>query len=250
MNSRRILILLSVIFALGAAAGGIYMAVNLSNRYKMVKSLAEVTTAPSDEAENTLLTESGADGVIDFEALKKINGDIYAWLYIPDSDIDYPILRSEISDDYYLTHDWTGAEDEKGAVYTELYNKADFSDFMTVVYGHMVDTGEIFGKLLDYKDRDFFDAHRKIVVFTPDKTFIYDVFAAYTGGNEHLLLLYTFFTDRSIRTDYIEAVRMLRSMDSIVDTEVPLDADSNILTLSCCTYNEGERFLVQAVLTQ
>lgn len=77
---------------------------------------------------------------IDFASLKETNPDIYAWIEIPDTNVNYPIVQSADDDSYYLNHTIDGQEGYPGSIYTEKVNAKDFSDFNTVIYGHDMKT--------------------------------------------------------------------------------------------------------------
>ena len=88
-------------------------------------------------------TGRAASGMPDFIALQAQNPDIYAWLYIPGTDINYPVCQST-NDVYYLTHNTQGGLDANGALYTEsAYNGKGFTDPVTVIYGHNMRTGKM-----------------------------------------------------------------------------------------------------------
>lgn len=102
---------------------------------------------------------------VNFNDLKRKNSDIYAWIKIPNSNIDYPILRNE-EEDYYLTHSEDKKESVYGAIYTQNYNCDDFSDSNTVIYGHNMKNGTMFGGLKKYREEAYFANHIYISVFS------------------------------------------------------------------------------------
>ena len=80
--------------------------------------LAQVGT----EKTTGIANETAGDSRVDFGVLKSENPDIFAWLYLPGTGIDHPVLQSGEADDYYESHDAFGQENGKGALYTELAN--------------------------------------------------------------------------------------------------------------------------------
>ncbi|MBQ9625293.1 MAG: class B sortase, partial [Clostridia bacterium] len=114
---------------------------------------------------------------IDFEALKKENPDIYAWIEIPGTVIDYPMLQSgaDKAEDYYLNHNLDYSAGYPGCIYTQRRNKQDFSDPDTVIYGHNMKNDTMFGILNEYKNKDFFTEHNQIIIYTPEKTYKYRI---------------------------------------------------------------------------
>ena len=89
------------------------------------EALEETANAQPEQSQTGLAYETAKDAEIDFKALKAENPDIFAWLHVPGTNIDCPVLQSEEADDYYETHNAYGKEDPKGAVYTELANLKD-----------------------------------------------------------------------------------------------------------------------------
>ncbi len=154
------------------------------------------------------------DGTADIQALQAINAEAYAWLEITGTDISFPILQPAEDEYFYLSHNIYGDEDENGCIYTEYYNNKDFGDPNTVIYGR--NREEQFGRLHQYKDRDFFDSHREVKISTEDKVFIYQIFAAYTYDDRHLIATYDFW-DKTIYSTYLEDIFAIRAMDAFID---------------------------------
>lgn len=185
---------------------------------------------------------------IDFAALQERNPDVYAWITIPGTAIDYPILQSETDNTYYLTHTIDGAESPEGSIYTETYNSRDFEDPNTVIYGHDMANGSMFQNLLDYQDRSFFDENREVLIYTPDAIRHYRIFAAYLYDDRHLMQSFN-FEDKEIYRQYLESVFSIREMGACIDTEEEVTDEDKIITLSTCYGNQADRrYLVQAVL--
>ena len=205
---------------------------------------AEVGTGvPKEKPE-----DSGVEIPIDFAALQERNPDVYAWITIPGTAIDYPILQSETDNTYYLTHTIDGTESPEGSIYTETYNSRDFEDPNTVIYGHDMANGSMFQNLLDYQDRSFFDENREVLIYTPDAIRHYRIFAAYLYDDRHLMQSFN-FDDKEIYRQYLESVFSIREMGACIDTEQEVTDEDKIITLSTCYGNQADRrYLVQAVL--
>lgn len=185
---------------------------------------------------------------IDFEALQEQNPDVYAWIRIPGTNVDYPILQRAEDNAFYLDHDIDGNPSKAGAIYTENYNSKDFNDPNTVIYGHNMKNGSMFRTLHNYEDRSFFDENRELTIYLPGVIRHYQIFAAYVSDNKHLLLSYN-FKDEVVFNQYLGDIRNKRGMNAFIDTSMEITAEDKILTLSTC--NKGidtQRYLVQAVL--
>lgn len=141
-----------------------------------------------------IANETAKDGEIDFTELKKENPDIFAWIYIPDTDIDFPVLQSTEADDFYESHNAYGESSDQGALYTELANMKDMCDFNTVIHGKASggETKGLFEDLHRFSDQAFFEKHEDIYLYTEDNVLTYTVFAAYERENTSLIRTYDF----------------------------------------------------------
>ena len=137
--------------------------------------------------------ESAEDAQVDFDALKQTNPDIFAWLYIPDTEIDCPVLQSGQSDSFYENHNAYGEEDDAGAVYIELANLASMCDFNTVLHGKTgADENGLFADLHRFADPDFFADHEYAYLYLDGNVLTYEIFAAYERENTSLIRTYDF----------------------------------------------------------
>ena len=185
---------------------------------------------------------------VDFAALKEQNPDVYAWICVPGTEIDYPVLQSEEDNTYYLTHTIDGEKTIAGSIYTENYNSKDFDDPNTVIYGHNMKNGSMFRTLHNYEDKTFFDENREIRIYLPDAILTYRIFAAYVYDNRHILLNYD-FEDPDVYQEYLDGIFRIRDVGAHIDTSMEVTADDRIITLSTCNAGiETQRYLVQAVL--
>ncbi len=162
--------------------------------------------------------------------------------------MDYPILRREGDNGYYLNHSVDQTESIAGAIFTEDYNSMDFSDPNTIIYGHNMKNGSMFRTLHNYSDRDFFDNNREITIYMPDRILHYTIFAAYLYDSRHLMLSFD-FQDKDVFRSYLDGIRNMRDMNAFVDTDIEVTEEDKIITLSTCYKGQADRrYLVQAVL--
>lgn len=189
------------------------------------------------------------DKEVDFKDLKEnVNEDIYAWIYIPDSKIDYPVLQHPIDNYYYLNYNLDGSYGYPGCIYTESYNKRDFSDPLTVIYGHNMKNGTMFAGLHKYEDTEYFEEHPYVYIYTPDKLYVYRIFASNEYSSEHLLYRHDYTSETEFK-NYIDKMAAVRGMNCNRAEDVEVTADSHILVLSTCMADKPDnRYLVQGVL--
>ena len=249
-----VVILVTAMIILAAAVIGLLVLSDWERRYEalneQMQQIAQRTMEPSPTGQPEITeTASQAPNVpIDFAALRTQNQDIYAWITVPGTDVDYPIVQNPLDDSFYLTHNLAGQESVEGAIYTERFNSKDFTDPNTVIYGHNMKNGSMFAGLHQYEDKAFFDENREIVVYTPEKKLTYRIFAAYASGNEHIMQAYD-FTDQSVFTRYLDGIFNIRDMKANIDSGMTVTDRDKILTLSTCVKGQDEkRYLVQAVL--
>ncbi len=186
---------------------------------------------------------------VDFAALQEDTcADIYAWISIPDTRIDYPVLQHPSDDTYYLNYNLDGSKGYPGCIYTEMENSRDFSDFNTVIYGHNMKNGSMFHDLHSYEDESFLPDHPYVYIYTPDRVLRYRIFAAYPYDDRHLLYSFDYATPEG-RAGYLSEIFSIRSMSAVLDDQVAVTSDDRLITLSTCVGNQNEkRYLVQAVL--
>ena len=214
----------------------------------------EATEAPPEEKDPlAILEEMGVpipEKEVDFADLQEnTNGDIYAWIHIPDTKIDYPVLQHPTDNSYYLNHNLDGSRGYPGCIYTEDYNKKDFTDPNTVLYGHNMKNGTMFAGLHKYGDSEYLEEHPYIYIYTEEGLLAYEIFAAYQSGDEHILYAHDGFEDRKVYGKYLEEILNMRSMGSVLKEGAEVTEDSRIITLSTCISGKPDnRFLVQGVL--
>ena len=213
-------------------------------------TVEKVTDASQDSETVTESAEPEEEIPIDFEELWETNPDVYAWIVIPGTDINYPILQHPTDDSYYLNHNIDGSTGRPACIYTESLNSKDFTDNNTVIYGHNMRNGPMFAQLHKFEDKDFFDEHREIIIYLPDKVLHYKIFAVHNYDDRHLL--YSFdFSDKAVYKDYLESIFSIDDKNANIDTEMTVTENDKIITLATCVYKQPSlRFHVQAVLVE
>lgn len=190
------------------------------------------------------------DHAVSFDELEEINPDIYAWIYIPNTNVDYPVARStsDGNDSFYLEHNIYRQYQFSGTIYSEIQNQPDMHDRVTVMYGHNMLNGSMFASLHNFEDKSFFDDNNTIFVMTKDKLFTYLVYSAYTYDDRHILNSFSLNDDKSFR-EFLDSTLDPHSYDCNVREGVQLTTENKILTLSTCTSGASNtRYLVQGVL--
>lgn len=186
---------------------------------------------------------------IDFDSLQDMNPDIYAYLVIPGSEIEQPVLSREGDADYYINRSPDGKYSSNGSLYTQsTWNKPDFSDSCTIIYGHKMKSGAMFGTLqLFFSDPDNFRDHNELIVYMPDKEIHYRVFAAVPYDNRHLWISYNFDMKENYQR-FIDSVYTSKALGANLDENVEFNYQDRMLILSTCLRgNLNKRYLVCAL---
>lgn len=186
------------------------------------------------------------ENTVDFTALKKQNRDVYAWIYIPGTQVDYPVLQHPTRDEYYLNHTIDHAAGLPGSIYSEPIHSRDFSSPQTILYGHNMKNGTMFGSLHNYEKAAFFEEQPYVYIHLPDRTLLYRIFAAVRFSDDYLPGLYDFENEEAFES-FIEE---LKASPGFVREDMEVSCGKKLLTLSTCIGGRpNNRFLVVAVLT-
>lgn len=252
-----ILAVCSACIAIGAAGYLFMHYVSLHRQETAFENLrtTELETESEKQTENETETTTEeanlCEPVYDFAQLKETNDDIYAWLTIPGTTIDYPVLQNE-EDNFYLKRNLDRSSGYPGCIYTNKCNDKSFEDLNTILYGHNMRNGSMFASLHDYEDEENFEANRFIYVYTEEHRLTYEIYAAVKFSDVYIPEAYgtnsstgkeQFLADLQTNAD------KYASVSNILDKEVL--PEEKLITLSTCVYGEDTtRYLVVGVLIE
>lgn len=207
-----------------------------------------IIDGPAPSIPEGVLTDA-EDNPVDFELLEEINPELYAWIRVPNTSIDYPVAQHEGEDQtFYLHHDMYQDPQFAGCIYTEDTNSRDFTDPVTVLYGHNMKNGSMFQNLFKFAESSFFEENRYVYIYTPGKTRVYEIYSAYPYDDRNIMASFDFSDEKDLEK-YLEESRHPRSMEAMVRDGIEVTEESKVITLSTCIADQTEmRFLVQAVL--
>ena len=248
-NRRAAKILLTVVGIILIIFGAVYSGYYMYSQYSAKQESNQYTQL---QTEPVTVSENGkVKNPVDFKKLKKQNEEIYAWIKVPGTKVDYPIVQSASTDEFYLKHsaldrNWAAS----GAIYTEMSNSMTFKDRVTVIYGHNGYSDTMFTTLHSFENREFFDKHDKFYIYTPKKKLTYRIVSAFKYDDRHIMNSFEFL-DNAV---YSEFLTMIQNPTSTVknvrkNLDKPLALDDNIVILSTCIRNQkSNRYLVCGVL--
>lgn len=203
----------------------------------------ETTSGKKSQKKNT------SKNPIDFKELKKINPEIVGWIKIPGTNIDYPVLQSMKSDNYYLHRDIYGNYKYAGSIYMEYCNNDRFTDRVTLLYGHNMINGTMFADLHKFSDYEFFKKHNKFYIYTENKKLVYEIASSYVYDDRHIMNSFNFSED-DVFSDYLDYITSPRSTTKCVRDKLDhkLSLGDKVVTLSTCLNSGRGRYLLQGVL--
>lgn len=244
-----VICILAFVGACGYVVTRIIVDNGAKNDYQSIAS-SYSESVPADGQEITSpksIDTSKAENPIDFDSLISKNTDIYSWIYIPNTNINYPVCRHATEDNFYLDHDIYKNYRYAGAIYSQFANNREFTDRVTVLYGHNMADGSMFADLHKFRDKSFFDKNKYFYIYTPDRKLTYEVVSAFNYDDRHIMNSFDFSNDKVFK-DFLSMISSPRSVSSMSRDGIKLNIKDKIVVLSTCL-NVGEgRFIVQGVL--
>ena len=181
---------------------------------------------------------------VDFDGLQAINSDVVGWITLDGDDvISYPILQGE-DDETYLHLDLHGERLKGGSIFLEARNASDFSDSYSIIYGHNMRDGSMFGGLKRYREEGFYEAHKTFTVYTPKGAYHYAVFGFEDVSARDEVYSVGFGTGE-VYAEFLG--NLLRRSE--MNTGVSVSDTDRVVTLSTCS-TSGRRFVVHGVLLE
>lgn len=163
--------------------------------------------------------------------LKMRNPDLYGWINVEGTGIDYPLVQYT-DNDYYLNNDFYGEYLPAGSIFVDYRCDTDLLENRnTVIYGHNMLNGSMFGEIPKYLKQSFFDRNRTITLTTENGIYTYEIFSIYETDMYYSYIKTSFQSDEQ----FLEWTYRMRDNSIFVQNDLEFDADDHILTLSTCT---------------
>lgn len=191
------------------------------------------------------------DNPVDFAALQAEFPEAVAWIRIPDTVIDFAVMQSgeDTAEDFYLDHDESGNNSVMGSIYMQQVNHADFTDPNTILYGHNIRGGKMFGGIHKFKKTDYFNDHEYLYIYTPGHVLTYRIYSLFDFSSRHLLWAYNFEHYTGVQ-QFIDKTLNPRTYNRQVREGVSPTIDDRFVTLSTCQNTGDGRLLLVGVLIE
>lgn len=178
---------------------------------------------------------------IDMDSLKNKSPNSIGWIYFEDDSISYPVMYNA-DNEFYLDHMYNGAYSAAGSIFMDMINHVDFNDPYTILYGHNMKNGSMFGSLKQYKYQDYLNEHPYFQIILANKKYRYQIFAVQVISAQSNL--YDISYDRDSLMD--NKIKQLIKY-SYVKSDLNISHEDTIINLSTCSGTEN-RLFVSAVL--
>lgn len=231
-----LLLALSVVLAVSAY---FYISEYLQDKEQLDK-LESIAQTVNDSEQNT-------DNK--YAELYAQNSDFIGWLRIDGTGIDYPVMQSKDDPNFYLKHNFSKEYSRFGIPY--MQENCGFSSDDIIIYGHNIKSKSMFNELTEYKNGDFYTAHKYITFDTLNEQRTYEVIAAFkTVAYSDSGFKYYDFVNANTEDEFNDYVAKSKAL-SFYDTGVTAEYGDKLLTLSTCEYSqENGRLAVVAKLIE
>lgn len=200
----------------------------------------EASELPGDAAAEASATPGSA---IDFDTLLLTCPDAVGWLRLEDSPIDYPIVQGS-DNSFYLTHLPDRRENINGSIMMDVDNDPLFQDDVTILHGHNMRSGAMFGLLDQYYHEEYYKGHETMTLYTPGGDYTVEVVAAWMVDGETFGYP-TFFESSELFDRFIQRAKSQSKFESGVEVQY---GDKLLLMSTCAYVFESARYIVLGVL--
>lgn len=174
------------------------------------------------------------------------NEDMAAWLKVPDTNIDYPVMWTPEDEIYYLYRNFEGGNDQNGCLLLDTDSCLDPLTTNLIIHGHNMRSGAMFGRLTDYEQQDFYEDHKQMILYTEECQRNYEVIAVFRSQvfkkTDTVFKFYKFF-QADTQEEFDDFYSNIKEM-SLYDTGVTAEFGDHFLTLSTCVYHVEQGRLV------
>lgn len=202
------------------------------------------TTSATSNTSSTATTSTLSIISVDFDKLKEINSSTVGFIYINNTNINYPIVQSS-DNSYYLKHNFKNEYNSAGWIFADYINNFDTLDQNTIIYGHNRLNGTMFSNLTYLLDTSWYDdeTNNYFYFVTENTQYIAQIFSVYQVYSDNIELKNNF----SSTEEFNSTINSWKS-SSIYNFDVEINSDDNLITLYTCGNNTDYRIIVHARL--
>lgn len=215
-------------------------------------NIPDNVSTETDEQQNDT---NEPDFVFNWEGIKAESPYVIGWLQIPGIErINYPIVQHADDNQYFLTHDWKGNAQSAGSIFMNVNNTSDFTDMNSILYGHRMKSGSMFGLLKTYADQKFMDENPYFYIYTPDGAKLtYEVicFSGVKDGSDAYLMYFQSPKERMAYYDMMQKAYDKETKTGVLaKRDVELDRFDTTIMLSTCGNTREDYYARQVLLAK
>ncbi len=183
----------------------------------------------TEQASSSMYTAYKPVNSPSFEDMRKTNPEIFGWLTIDDTHIDYPLVQGTDNSKYVNT-DAAGNFSLSGSLFLDYRNENNFSDLNSIIYGHHMEKSAMFGELENFGEVSFFDAHRSGRLYYNGQWHELEIFA-FLHVDAYDPVIYNTDLTQDSGADYLAYVQQHAQLFR----DLPFQTGDRYLVLSTCT---------------
>lgn len=237
---RKIIFLISIVALLVSAAwlvnDYIIQPYLIKQQNSQVSELIDSTDEEPEKIVEKLNNLDEEEKTVTFASLKEQNKDFKAWLVVPGANISLPVVQTT-NNDKYLNTGFNGKWLSGGTAFLDCNNKSAFSDMNTIIYGHNMRDGSMFGSIKNYKNLDTFKKNPLVYIYTENQNYVYKIYSVFLSSavksdDNGYVFAYNFI-NLSSSENFASFMEELK-MRSYYDTGVDYQEGDKLITLSTC----------------
>jgi sortase B len=244
--NKRIFLWILLVAALGVFVVAAYQFIDLQRMYAAgdaaFEQVRDIGLYDTDELDDRDARYGIPPKGIDWDALRAVNEDVIGWIYSPGTVIDYPVMRAD-DYSYYLSRLFDRSFHPNGSIFLDFNHSPDFSDPLSVIYGHHMRSGAMFGTLNHYRRQAFFEEHPVMFLYTPQ-------------GNYRIDLMYGFVVAEGewrqrafVFEQNIPSLLGFAAENTTFRSNVTFTEGDRILGMSTCEYDfDDARYVVLGIM--
>ncbi len=179
---------------------------------------------------------------IDISGVIDTYPDVVCWLYQHGTNINYPVVQSE-DNEYYLRRLLDGSHNMNGTLFMDWRNSPDFSDYVTMIYGHNMKNGEMFATFPEYAEQSYYEKNPEMYLYTPDGNYKIRLFAGFLTDDTDEI--YSFAENLLGAEQIFDYAASKSAFKSGIDTY----NGEKLVILSTCSYEKrNSRFVLAGIL--
>ena len=234
---------LSIILVILIACLSYFVFINFRDK-KLNQELQEnIPNIEIDISEEIDINQEVFDTVID---LQKENADVKGWIKINDTKINYPLLQG-IDNDYYLNRNYQKEYSSYGSIFIDSESNLDDVNSNVIIYGHSMKDQEMFQNLLNYANKEYYDSHKIIEIYTSNEVRKYEIVTVFKSRvfyqDEQNVFRYYYCHDLSSEEKYNDYVNNSKNLE-LYNTGVDAHFGEQLITLITCEYSEDNGRMV------